>query len=113
MPQDIKALKMSVPGVIGKSGEMCLIAGNKENLLKYLGNLVQWAKTCDEAYIKLTNIKNQLHIDSSAFAEIYMGCGDFLYPQKFERTVSDRDKNISPFQIYYHYMSILWRLLEF
>lgn len=112
-PDDVKALKVSAPGSMGKSGEICLISGNKENLLKYQGNLAQLAKTCDEAYSKLTDIKNHLHIDSSTFAEIYMGLGNFLYiSKKLERSFDAEIKNMCLSEINCHCMNVIWRLLK-
>lgn len=111
---DIKAVKIAVPGAMGAAGEIYLIVGSGENILEYRGNVVQWAKTYDEACRKIVEIRNQLRIDSAAFVSIYMGFGNFLYIHRdLEKSFRDEVKNMQPSKIYSNYRRILRKLLKF
>ena len=62
---------------------------------------------------KSCEIKKLLDIKAPEFVEIYMGAGNFLYISKdlqpaFEKAVQGMRLS----QIYLHYKSIIWRLLQ-
>ena len=112
-PKDVKALKMAEPGAMGKPGEIYIMAGKNESIRKYHGNITDLTGAVKNVEQKSCEIKKLLDIKAPEFVEIYMGAGNFLYISKdlqpaFEKAV----QGMSPSQIYLHYKSIIWRLLQ-
>ena len=112
-PKDVRALKMAEPGAMGKPGEIYIMAGRNESIRKYHGNIADLTGTVKNVEQKSCEIKKLLDIKAPEFVEIYMGAGNFLYISKdlqpaFEKAV----QGMRPSQIYLHYKSIIWRLLQ-
>ena len=112
-PKDVRALKMAEPGAMGKPGEIYIMAGRNESIRKYHGNIADLTGTVKNVEQKSCEIKKLLDIKAPEFVEIYMGAGNFLYISKdlqpaFEKAVQGMRLS----QIYLHYKSIIWRLLQ-
>ena len=112
-PKDVKALKMAEPGAMGEPGEIYIMAGRNESIRKYHGNITDLTGAVKNVEQRSCEIKKLLDIKAPEFVEIYMGAGNFLYISKdlqpaFEKAV----QGMSPSQIYLHYKSIIWRLLQ-